>query len=165
MVDSGVDLKYIARRIIRMAWEDIGLADPRALQIANDAASTYERLGSPEGDLALANAVIYLSIAAKSNATYKAYNEAKAYVKKDSSRDVPLHLRNAPTSLAKQLGHGKHYQYAHDMPYGYAAGVSYWPQDMAPQKWYYPVNRGLEIKIAEKLKFLTQLDADAHSKS
>lgn len=159
LVESGVDLKYVSRRIIRMALEDIGLADPRALQIANDAASAYERLGSPEGDLALANAVIYLSVAAKSNATYKAYNQAKAFVKKDSNREVPLHLRNASTALAKQLGHGKNYQYTHDLPNGYAAGESYWPNNLTAQQWYLPVSRGLEIKISEKLAFLKTLDA------
>lgn len=163
LVDSGVDLKYVSRRIIRMAWEDIGLADPRAIQIANDAAMSYERLGSPEGDLALANAIIYLSVAAKSNAAYKAYKEALSFVKKDISREVPLDLRNAPTALSKQLEYGKNYQYAHEKPHAYAAGASYWPENLKAHQWYVPVNRGLEIKIAEKLKFLKQLDELAKS--
>ncbi|VEB41480.1 Replication-associated recombination protein A [Chromobacterium violaceum] len=122
MLDGGADPRYLARRIVRMAWEDIGLADPRAMQIANDAALTYERLGSPEGELALGQAVIYLAVAAKSNAGYKAYNEARAFVKQDKSRPVPVHLRNAPTRLMKELGYGHAYRYAHDEPHGYAAG-------------------------------------------
>lgn len=158
MLDGGVDPKYLSRRIIRMAWEDIGLADPRAMQIANDAATTFERLGSPEGELALAQAVIYLSIAAKSNAGYKAFNEVKAFVKKDKSREVPLHLRNAPTKLMKELGHGHDYRYAHDQPNAYAAGETYLPDGMGEPRWYQPVSRGLEIKIAEKLTALRKLD-------
>ncbi|WP_432787239.1 replication-associated recombination protein A [Oligella sp. MSHR50489EDL] len=158
MLDGGADPRYLSRRIIRMAWEDIGLADPRALQICNDAATTYERLGSPEGELALAEAVIYLSIAAKSNAAYMAYNRAKAFVQNDKSRPVPVHLRNAPTKLMKELGHGKAYRYAHDEPHGYAAGEHYLPDDMANPGWYQPVNRGLEIRIAEKMAFLRDLD-------
>jgi putative ATPase len=141
-----------------MAWEDIGLADPRAMQIANDAASTYDRLGSPEGELALGQAVIYLAMAAKSNAGYNAFNAATAFVKADSSREVPNHLRNAPTKLMKQLGHGQAYRYAHSEPHAYAAGVSYLPDGMAKPNWYQPVARGLEQKIAEKLEFLRGLD-------
>lgn len=161
MLDGGADPKYLARRIIRMAWEDIGLADPRAMQIANDAAQTYERLGSPEGELALAQAVIYLAVAAKSNAGYMAYNHAKAFVQKDKSQAVPLHLRNAPTQLMKELGHGKTYRYAHDEPDAYAAGETYLPDGMVEPGWYQPVNRGLEIKIAEKLAMLREWDKQA----
>ena len=158
MLDGGVDARYLSRRIIRMAWEDIGLADPRALQIANDAASTYDRLGSPEGELALAQAVVYLAVAAKSNAGYKAYQQASAFVKKDSSCEVPFHLRNAPTPLMKQLGHGHAYRYAHDEPHAFAAGESYLPVGMDEPNWYQPVERGLEIKIAEKMSFLRRLN-------
>lgn len=158
MIDGGVDPYYLARRIVRMAWEDIGLADPRAMQIANDAALTYERLGSPEGELALAQAVLYLAVAAKSNAGYKAFNQAMDFVKKDKSREVPHHLRNAPTQLMKKLGHGHHYRYAHDEPHAYAAGEHYLPEGMPKQNWYKPVPRGLEVKIAEKLEFLKKLD-------
>lgn len=161
MLDGGADAKYLSRRIIRMAWEDIGLADPRALQIANDAASTFERLGSPEGELALAQAVIYLAIAPKSNAGYMAYKEARAFIANDKSRDVPFHLRNAPTSLMKQLGHGKEYRYAHDEPEAYAAGETYLPDGMREPGWYRPVRRGLESKIAEKLAHLRALDSEA----
>ncbi|KTC65505.1 ATPase associated with chromosome architecture (plasmid) [Legionella adelaidensis] len=164
MLDGGVDPKYLARRIIRMAWEDIGLADPRALQIANDAATTYERLGTPEGELALAQAVIYLATAAKSNAGYTAFNEAMAFVKKDKSREVPIYLRNAPTHLMKKLGYGAAYRYAHDEPYGYAADVNYFPEGMSSQTWYKPVDRGLELKIAERLAFLKQLDEQARKR-
>jgi putative ATPase len=141
-----------------MAWEDIGLADPRAAEIAGRAAETYERLGSPEGELALAQAVIYLAIAAKSNAGYVAYNQALAFVKKDKSREVPIHLRNAPTRLMKELGHGREYRYAHDEPHAYAAGENYFPDGMRDPHWYQPVNRGLEIKVAEKMAFLKELD-------
>ena len=162
MIDGGADARYLSRRIVRMAWEDIGLADPRAMQICNDAAATYERLGSPEGELALAEAVIYLAIAAKSNAAYIAYNKAKAFVQNDKSRPVPAHLRNAPTKLMKELGHGKQYRYAHDEPHGYAAGEQYFPDGMAKQPWYQPVKRGLEIKIADKLAFLRDLDREHH---
>ena len=151
----------LSRRIVRMAWEDIGLADPRAMQIANDAASTFERLGSPEGELALGQAVIYLAVAAKSNAGYNAYNQAKAFVKLDKSREVPVHLRNAPTKLMKELGHGHDYRYAHDEPDAYAAGETYLPEGVGDLNWYEPVPRGLEIKIAEKLRFLRQLDDQA----
>lgn len=164
MLDGGADPRYLARRIVRMAWEDIGLADPRALQIANDAANTYERLGSPEGELALGQAVIYLAVAAKSNAGYMAYNQARAFVKQDKSREVPVHLRNAPTKLMKELGHGHAYRYAHDEPNAYAAGETYLPDGMQEPGWYKPVPRGLEIKIGEKLARLRQLDEEAGKK-
>lgn len=160
MLDGGADPRYLARRIIRMASEDIGLADPRALRITLDAADTYERLGSPEGELALAEAVIYLACAAKSNAVYTAYNAVRALIAKDKSRTVPEHLRNAPTKLMKELGYGKLYRYAHDEPNAYAAGETYLPAGLENQKWYQPVPRGLEIKIGEKLAYLRKLDAD-----
>lgn len=162
MLDGGADARYLARRIVRMAWEDIGLADPRAMQIANDAALTYERLGSPEGELALGQAVIYLAVAAKSNAGYNAYNQAKAFVKQDKSREVPVHLRNAPTKLMKELGYGHAYRYAHDEPNAYAAGETYFPEGIAEPGWYRPVPRGLEVKIGEKLNQLKQWDAEAN---
>ncbi|WP_374335982.1 replication-associated recombination protein A [Leeia sp.] len=165
MLDGGADPLYLARRIIRMAWEDIGLADPRAMQIANDAALTYERLGSPEGELALAQAVIYLAVAAKSNAGYTAYNQAKAFVKQDKSRSVPVHLRNAPTKLMKELGYGHAYRYAHDEPHAYAAGETYLPDDMPAPHWYQPTPRGLESKIGEKLAQLRKWDDEAAGKS
>ncbi|MGB6054576.1 MAG: replication-associated recombination protein A [Burkholderiaceae bacterium] len=161
MLDGGADARYLARRIVRMAWEDIGLADPRAMQMANDAAATYERLGSPEGELALAQAVIYLAVAAKSNAGYNAYNAARAFVARDKSRPVPEHLRNAPTKLMKELGYGKLYRYAHDEPNAYAAGETYLPDGMAEPNWYVPTPRGLEQKIAEKLAYLRSLDRQA----
>jgi putative ATPase len=164
MLDGGADPKYLSRRIVRMAWEDIGLADPRAMQIANDAASTFERLGSPEGELALAQAVLYLAIAPKSNAGYMAYNQAVAFIKGDGSRTVPIHLRNAPTKLMKELGHGHAYRYAHDEPEAYAAGESYLPEGMREPGWYAPTPRGLEGKIAEKLAHLRELDAQARKK-
>lgn len=164
MLDGGADARYLSRRIIRMAWEDIGLADPRAMQIANDAALTFERLGSPEGELALGQAVIYLAIAAKSNAGYMAYNQARAFVKQDKSREVPVHLRNAPTKLMKELGHGHAYRYAHDEPNAYAAGETYLPDGIPEPHWYQPVPRGLEIKIAEKMERLRQLDEQAGKK-
>ncbi|MFM2029460.1 MAG: hypothetical protein RL517_651 [Pseudomonadota bacterium] len=164
MLDGGADPRYLARRIIRMAWEDIGLADPRAMQLANDAAQTYERLGSPEGELALGQAVVYLAVAAKSNASYKAFNAARAFVSNDQSKPVPNHLRNAPTKLMKELGHGKEYRYAHDEPHGYAAGESYLPEGMSNPHWYEPVDRGLETQIAEKMAFLRKLDAEAKKK-
>jgi putative ATPase len=163
MLDGGADAKYLSRRIVRMAWEDIGLADPRAMQIANDAATTFERLGSPEGELALAQAVMYLAIAPKSNAGYVAYKEANAFIKKDKSREVPVHLRNAPTKLMKELGHGKAYRYAHDEAEGYAAGETYLPEGVGQPNWYRPVARGLESKIADKLAHLRKLDDDAAS--
>lgn len=161
MLDGGADPRYLSRRIVRMAWEDIGLADPRAMQIANDAALTYERLGSPEGELALAQAVIYLAVAAKSNAGYMAYNQARAFVKQDKSREVPVHLRNAPTKLMKELGYGHEYRYAHDEPNAYAAGETYLPDGIPEPGWYQPVPRGLEIKIGEKLTLLRKWDAEA----
>ncbi|WP_374510434.1 replication-associated recombination protein A [Niveibacterium sp.] len=161
MLDGGADPRYLSRRIIRMAWEDIGLADPRAMQIANDAALTYERLGSPEGELALGQAVIYLAVAAKSNAGYMAYNQARAFVKQDKSREVPVHLRNAPTKLMKELGYGHEYRYAHDEPNAYAAGETYLPDGIEDPGWYQPVPRGLEIKIGEKLALLKKWDEEA----
>lgn len=161
MIDGGADPRYLARRIIRMSWEDIGLADPRATDIALQAAETFERLGSPEGELALAQAVIYLSIAAKSNAGYLAASRASSFIKNDKSREVPVHLRNAPTKLMKELGHGREYRYAHDEPHAYAAGETYLPEGLAEPGWYRPVNRGLEIKITEKLDFLRELDRRA----
>ena len=164
MLDGGADPRYLARRIIRMAWEDIGLADPRAMQLANDAALTYERLGSPEGELALGQAIVYLAVAAKSNASYKAFNAAKDFVAKDATRPVPTHLRNAPTQLMKELGHGKAYRYAHDEPHAYAAGESYLPEGMPAPHWYEPVDRGLESQIAEQMAFLRKLDTEAKKK-
>lgn len=160
MLDGGADASYLSRRLVRMAWEDIGLADPRAMQIVNDAASTYERLGSPEGELALAQAVIYMAVAAKSNAGYMAYNQARRYAAEHGSAPVPVHLRNAPTKLMKELGHGKTYRYAHDEPHGYAAGENYFPQGLNP-RFYIPTDRGLEQKIAAKLQFLADLDKQA----
>jgi putative ATPase len=158
MLDGGADPRYMARRLIRMAAEDIGLADPRALRLALDAAEVYERLGSPEGELALAECVIYLAVAAKSNAVYKAFNEAKAWVKKDGTRPVPLHLRNAPTQLMKTLDYGKGYRYAHNEEGGFAAGENYLPDGMPAPGFYRPVNRGLELKIAEKMASLNELN-------
>ncbi len=164
MLDGGADPRYLARRLIRMATEDIGLADPRALQLTLNAADTYERLGSPEGELALAEATIFLACAAKSNAAYKAYNAAKAFVSKDTSRPVPEHLRNAPTQLMRQLGYGKLYRYAHDEPDAYAAGETYLPEGIPEPNWYQPTPRGLEGKIGEKLAYLRQRDAEAHER-
>jgi putative ATPase len=161
MLDGGADPRYLARRVVRMAIEDIGLADPRALRLSLDAAEVYERLGSPEGELAIAQAVIYLACAAKSNAGYSAYNEARDFVKRDGSRGVPVHLRNAPTKLMKAQGFGRDYRYAHDEPNGYAAGEHYMPDGMDEPAWYRPVPRGLETKIAEKLDWLRGLDAQA----
>ena len=158
MLDGGADPRYMARRLIRMAAEDIGLADPRALRLALDAAEVYERLGSPEGELALAECVIYLAIAAKSNAVYKAFNEAKAWVKKDGTRPVPMHLRNAPTQLMKTLDYGKGYRYAHDEEGGFAAGENYLPEGMPAPGFYRPVDRGLEMKIAEKMANLREIN-------
>ena len=158
MLDGGADPRYMARRLIRMASEDIGLADPRALRLALDAAETYERLGSPEGELTLAQCVLYLAVAPKSNAAYKAFNDAKALVKKDGSRPVPLRLRNAPTQLMKQLDYGKDYRYAHNEEGGFAAGENYFPDGMATPEFYRPVERGLEIRIAERLRTLKQLN-------
>ena len=149
----------MARRLIRMASEDIGLADPRALRMALDAAEVYERLGTPEGELTLAQCVVYLAMAPKSNAVYKAYNEARALVKKEGTRPVPMHLRNAPTKLMKQLDYGKGYRYAHDEQDGFAAGETYFPDGMPEPHFYRPVERGLEIRIAEKLRQLKALNA------
>ncbi len=158
MIDGGCDPMYIARRIIRMATEDIGNADPRALQVALSAWETQERLGSPEGELALAQAIVYLSIAAKSNAVYSAFNQAMAVARQSGSLDVPLHMRNAPTRLMKELDYGKEYRYAHDEPDAYAAGENYFPDKLESPVFYKPVNRGMEIKIKEKLAQLRLLD-------
>jgi putative ATPase len=163
MLDGGADPRYMARRLVRMASEDIGLADPRALRLALDAAEVYERLGTPEGELALAECVVYLAIAPKSNAVYKAYNEAKAFVKKDGTRPVPMHLRNAPTKLMKELDYGKGYRYAHDEEGGFAAGETYLPEGMDAPGFYRPVERGLEIRIAEKLRELRRRNDAAES--
>ena len=164
MLDGGADARYLVRRIVRMAWEDVGLADPRALQIVNDAAATYERLGSPEGELALAQAVIYLAVAPKSNAGYMAYKKARALVQQDGTRAVPLHLRNAPTALMKSLDYGRDYRYAHDEEDGFAAGENYFPQELTPPPVFYqPVPRGLEIKIGEKLAQLQARNAAARA--
>jgi len=158
MIDGGADPLYLGRRIIRMAIEDIGLADPRAQTMALEACNIYERLGSPEGELALSNAVIYMAVAPKSNAAYNAYNQAKAFVGNDKSRTVPLHLRNAPTKLMKALDYGKEYRYAHNEPEAYAAGEQYFPDEMTPPQFYTPTARGLEGKITEKLAHLKKLD-------
>ena len=165
MLDGGADPLYVGRRLVRMAVEDIGLADPRALRLALDACETYERLGSPEGELALAQAALYLACAPKSNAAYLAYNAAREFVSHDSSRSVPLHLRNAPTRLMKQLGYGRTYRYAHDEPEAYAAGEDYFPEGMPQVGFYHPTPRGLEGKIGEKLAHLRELDAAAKKKS
>ncbi|MFA7668235.1 MAG: replication-associated recombination protein A [Burkholderiaceae bacterium] len=157
MLDGGVDPRYLSRRLVRMAVEDIGLADPRATQLTLNAADIYERLGSPEGELALAQAVVYLACAAKSNALYSAYKAARRYAEQHGSAPVPLHLRNAPTKLMKDMGHGRHYRYAHDEPHGYAAGEQYLP-DGLDATFYSPTDRGLEGKIQQKLAFLRQLD-------
>ena len=164
MLDGGVDPRYLARRLLRMASEDIGLADPRALRLALDAAEVYERLGSPEGELALAECVIYLAVAPKSNAVYQAFNEARALVKKEGTRPVPLHLRNAPTRLMKELDYGRAYRYAHDEADAFAAGERYLPDGMAAPDFYRPVERGLEIRIAEKMRRLRELNEAAASR-
>jgi putative ATPase len=161
MLDGGADPLYVGRRIVRMAIEDIGLADPRALRLALDACETYERLGSPEGELALAQTAIYLACAPKSNAAYVAYNAARDFVKRDATRPVPLHLRNAPTRLMKELGYGKAYRYAHDEPEAYAAGEDYLPEGMPKVSFYQPTPRGLEGRIGEKLAHLRELDQAA----
>ena len=158
MLDGGCDPRYIARRVVRMASEDIGNADPRALRLSLDAWEAQERLGSPEGELTLAQAVIYLAVAAKSNATYVAYKKAMSVVKKTGSLEVPLHLRNAPTALMKDLDYGKDYRYAHDEEQGFAAGEQYLPDALVNEEFYEPVDRGLEIKIAEKMAYLRSLD-------
>jgi putative ATPase len=166
MLDGGVDARYIGRRLVRMASEDIGLADPRALRLALDAVETYERLGSPEGELALAQALVYLAVAPKSNAVYKAFKAVRAFVAQDGTRPVPLHLRNAPTKLMKNLDYGRDYRYAHDEADGYAAGESYFPEALDPApRFYAPVARGLEIKIADKLAELRRLDEAAKKAS
>jgi putative ATPase len=161
MLDGGCDPLYIARRVVRMASEDIGNADPRALGIALDAWETQQRLGSPEGHLAIAQAVVYLACAAKSNAVYMAFKAAEADVRSGGSYDVPVHLRNAPTKMMKELGYGRAYRYAHDEPEAYAAGETYFPDEMGERRYYQPVNRGMEIKIAEKLDWLKSLDDKA----
>ena len=161
MLDGGADPRYMARRLIRMANEDIGLADPRAVRVALDAADVYERLGTPEGELALAQCVLYLAAAPKSNAAYEAYKAAKAWVKQDGTRPVPLHLRNAPTALMKSLDHGQGYRYAHDEPDAFAAGERYVPDGMPEPDFYQPVNRGLEIRIAEKMAHWRALNEQA----
>jgi putative ATPase len=161
MIDGGADPLYLGRRLVRMASEDIGLADPRALRLALDACETYERLGTPEGELALAQCVLYLACAAKSNAAYVAYNEARRFIQEDGSRPVPVHLRNAPTKLMKDLGYGREYRYAHDEPEVYAAGEEYLPEGMPEVSWYRPTDRGLEAKIADKLEWLRGLDRKA----
>lgn len=163
MLDGGVDPRYASRRLVRMASEDIGLADPRALRLALDAAETYERLGSPEGELALAQAVVFLAMAPKSNAVYTAYNTVRAFIAKDGTRPVPLHLRNAPTKLMKDLDYGRDYRYAHDEPGGFAAGENYWPDKLAPQRFYQPVDRGLELRIGERLQELRRLNDEARA--
>jgi putative ATPase len=164
MIDGGADPLYLARRIVRMAIEDVGLADPRALRLALDASETYERLGSPEGELALAEAVLYMAVAAKSNAVYSAYNAARAFVSQDGTRPVPLHIRNAPTKLMKNLGYGKDYRYAHDEADAFAAGEDYFPEGMPEVSWYRPTERGLEARIKEKLDELRRLNAAAEKK-
>ncbi len=162
MLDGGADPRYLARRIVRMAWEDIGLADPRGARLALDAAETYERLGSPEGELALAQALIYLACAPKSNAGYVAWGAARGFAKENGSREVPVHLRNAPTRLMKELGYGRAYRYAHDEPEGYAAGEHYFPEELAaPPRFYSPTPRGLEGRIGERLAHLRELDRKA----
>lgn len=158
MLDGGVDPMYIARRLIRAAVEDIGLADPRALTMTLDACQTYERLGSPEGELALAQATLYLACAPKSNAAYLAYKKARSMIEHDTSHSVPLHLRNAPTQLMKDIGYGKQYRYPHDESEAYAAGENYFPETLKPITFYHPTQRGLEIKIAEKLEKLAEMD-------
>jgi putative ATPase len=163
MLEAGVEPKYLSRRLIRMAIEDIGLADPRALSIANDCAHVYERLGSPEGELALAECVVYLSVAPKSNAVYNAYNQTKALIKKQGTLPVPMHLRNAPTQLMKDLSYGDKYRYAHNEDNAFAAGENYWPSGMQASEFYKPVERGLEIKIAEKMRWLKEENEKAHA--
>jgi putative ATPase len=163
MLDGGADPRYLARRIVRMAIEDIGLADPRAWRLTLDAAETFERLGSPEGELALANAVVYLACAPKSNAAYRAYNEVRALVAQDETRPVPMHLRNAPTKMMKSLGYGADYRYAHDEADGYAAGEQYLPEGLDGRQFYQPTSRGMEAGIGEKLARLRELDAQART--
>ncbi len=161
MLDGGCDPLYIARRAVRMASEDIGMADPRALELTLNACAVYERLGSPEGELAIAEAIVYLACAPKSNAIYMAFNAAMEDAKKHGSLDVPLHLRNSPTRLMKELGYGKTYRYAHDEPEAYAAGEHYFPDELSNKRYYHPTARGLEIKIAERLAYFRELDRKA----
>jgi putative ATPase len=160
MLDGGADPLYIGRRVVRMAVEDIGLADPRGLRLALDAVETYERLGSPEGELALAEAVVYLALAPKSNAIYEAYNAARDFIAKDGTRPVPLHIRNAPTPLMKQLGYGRGYRYAHEEEGAYAAAENYLPEDMPPIEWYRPTDRGLEARLRERIAELRRRDEE-----
>jgi putative ATPase len=164
MLDGGCDPLYIARRVVRMATEDIGNADPRALQLALNAWDVQERLGSPEGELAIAQAVVYMACAAKSNAVYTAFNTVRDEIRNAPSYDVPLHLRNAPTKLLKEGGYGVEYRYAHDEPQGYAAGENYFPEELKDKTYYHPVDRGLEKKIAEKLAYLRSLDEASANK-
>jgi len=164
MIDGGCDPLYIARRVVRIASEDLGNADPRALQVALNAWDVQDRLGSPEGELAIAQAIVYLAVAPKSNAVYAAYGSAMADVREHGSREVPLHLRNAPTRLMKELGYGRQYRYAHDEPEGYAAGETYFPDEMGERQYYHPVDRGLESKIAERLAYFRELDKQAGKK-
>ena len=165
MIDGGCDPRYIARRVIRMACEDIGLADPRGLELSLQACAAYERLGSPEGELAIAQAITYLACAPKSNAVYMALAAAKEDVKKFGSLPVPLQLRNAPTKLMQQLDYGKAYRYAHDEPEGYAAGENYFPAEIGLRQYYYPVSRGLESKIADRLAYFRELDKKKNTSS
>jgi putative ATPase len=160
MIDGGADPLYLGRRVLRMAWEDIGLADINAANIALNALQTYERLGSPEGELAIANAIIYLAVTPKSNSAYTAYNKVREFVTQDTSREVPVHLRNAPTKLMSELGYGKEYKYAHDYPEHYVPNENYWPDSMPKQHFYSPSNQGLEKRVTERLEFLRQLDRD-----
>jgi putative ATPase len=164
MIDGGVDVRYLARRIIILASEEVGNADPRALQVAVNASEAYERLGSPEGELALAHALVYIAVAPKSNAVSVAWHQALSFVRSDRTRPVPLHLRNAPTQLMRDLGYKKDYRYAHDEPDAYAAGEHYFPEDVPEQRWYQPVPRGLETKIADKLDHLRKLDLEMRKK-
>ena len=161
MIDGGCDPTYIARRVVRMAVEDIGIADPRALDLCMQGWQTFERLGSPEGELAIAQAVVYLACAAKSNAVYSAYKAAMQDARESGSLEVPMHLRNAPTRFMEEQGYGEGYRYAHDESDGFAAGVDYFPEALAGREYYQPVERGLEIKIAEKLARLRRLNREA----
>jgi len=163
MLDGGADPLYIGRRVVRMATEDIGLADPRALEIALNACAAYERLGSPEGELALAEAIVFMACAAKSNAVYLAYGAVRRFIRQSGSLPVPMHLRNAPTKLMKELGYGHGYRYAHDEPQAYAAGERYLPDGVGSPRWYRPTLRGMEAKIAEKLAHLRQLDVQTNT--
>ena len=165
MLDGGADPRYIARCLVRASVEDIGLADPRALRVALDASETYERLGSPEGELALGQAALYLACAPKSNSAYVAYNKTRSVISGDKSRRVPEHLRNAPTRLMKELGFGRDYRYAHDDPEAYAAGENYFPEGMPATRFYEPSTRGFEGKIAERLAHLRELDKQANKNS